>query len=262
MDLHLVQWGVIPGEPEANLGLARDLLDRTRPEKGSLILLPEMFPCGFHYPGLAAAASRAAEIIGWMADAARLFRSCLTGSLPAAVSGGIANTMVFLDEKGNVSGAYDKIHLFPPAGEEDFFVPGDHTVVLSREDMNVGLAICFDLRFPEMGRRLADQGARLMAVSAYWPLERLGHFSDLVKVRAMENQFFVAGCNSCGKDAKGVAIGGGSMVAGPSGEIRGVLGREEGVLSVTVEPLEVERTRERFPVLSRRRKDLFPWPGS
>ena len=74
----------------------------------------------------------------------------------------------------------------------------------------------------------------------------------------MENQMFVVSCNSCGDDDKGLVLGGGSTVVGPSGEVKGVLGGdEEGVLTVTIDLDEVEKTRESFPVLKVRRKDLF-----
>jgi len=257
LDLNLVQWRVIPGDPERNLGKAKELLDLAGPKKGSLILLPEMFSSGFYYRDLGRIAGRSAETLRWMSETARFFGSCLAGSLPTLGAEGIANTMAFFDEKGAVRGTYYKIHLFPSTGEEEAFVSGSRTATVAWKGICIGLAICFDLRFPEMGRRLLDDGAELMIVSAQWPLERLDHFRDLVKVRAIENQFFVAACNSCGEDGRGQVLGGGSMVAGPSGEVYGVLGTEEGVLSLSVPFGEVERSREGFPVVKRRRRDLF-----
>jgi predicted amidohydrolase len=78
----------------------------------------------------------------------------------------------------------------------------------------------------------------------------------------MENQFFVAACNSCGDDGKGLVLAGGSSVVGPAGDVKGVLGRKEGVLTVGIDLPEVERVRENFPVLKVRRKDLFRGEGS
>jgi predicted amidohydrolase len=122
---------------------------------------------------------------------------------------------------------------------------------------DVGLAICFDLRFPEITRELCDRGAKLVLLSAQWPLARVDHFRDFTRVRAMENQMFIASCNSCGDDGKGLTLGGGSTVVGPSGEVMGVLGEEEGILTVKIDLDEVERVRESFPVLKVRRKDLW-----
>jgi predicted amidohydrolase len=85
----------------------------------------------------------------------------------------------------------------------------------------------------------------------------MDHFRDLVHVRAMENQMFVAACNSCGSDKSGMLLGGGSMLAGPSGTVEGTLGSEEGVLTLSVSLAEVSKVREDFPVLKCRRSDIF-----
>lgn len=257
LDLHLVQWRVIPGDLEGNLRKADELLARAGPGEGSLILFPEMFSSGFCYRDLPLMARRSGEVLGWMAETARGRRCALAGSFPTVSGGKVANTLTVVDERGVVRGAYDKIHLFPPTGEEEHFTPGKRTVTFSWAGVGLGLAVCFDLRFPEVGRRLLEGGASVMLVSSQWPLERLDQFRDFVRVRAMENQFFVAACNSCGEDGAGMVLGGGSMVAGPRGEILGVLGPGEGVLSLSVFPGEVRESREKFPVVESRRPDLF-----
>jgi predicted amidohydrolase len=165
--------------------------------------------------------------------------------------------MVLVDKVGEVVAFYDKIHLFFVADEEKHFSPGKRTVVTHWEGLDVGLAICFDLRFPEMTRKLCDDGARIVLVSAQWPRARVDHFRDFTRVRAMENQLYLVSCNSCGDDGKGLVLGGGSTVVGPSGEVRGVLDDDEGVLTVNIDLEEVERIRESFPVLKVRRKDVF-----
>jgi len=242
---------------EGNLQKARDLIEKANPEESDLVVLPEMFPCGFVYRSLDHIAKKSVEVLDWMSEVARCYRLGLAGSLPTLIGNGIANTMVFMDKSGDVLAGYDKIHLFPATGEDKYFAPGNRTVVLSWEGITIGLVICFDLRFPEMARRLCEEGVQMVAVSAQWPLERVDHFRDLVRVRAMENQIFVAACNSCGEDDEGMVLGGESMVAGPSGEIHGALGIEEGVLSLKISLDEVEKIRERFPVVKCRRKDIF-----
>jgi predicted amidohydrolase len=165
--------------------------------------------------------------------------------------------MVLVDKTGEVVASYDKIHLFFVADEDLHFVPGKRMVVAKWDGHDVGLAICFDLRFPEMTRKLGDDGARIVLVSAQWPRARVDHFRDFTRVRAMENQMYVVSCNSCGDDGKGLVLGGGSTVVGPSGKVEGVLGEDEGVLTVNIDLEEVERIREAFPVLKVRRKDVF-----
>ncbi len=255
--LHLLQWRVIPGHVQGNLAAAQGLLERAEPAPGDLVLLPEMFPCGFFYSDLPAMAGKSGEVLSWMEGVSRELGVSLSGSLPLQDSRGIVNTMFLVDGGGNRVASYEKIHLFEAAEENRHFAAGDRTVTARWEGTLVGLAICFDLRFPELARRLCDQGARILLVSAQWPQQRVDHFRDFVRVRAMENQMFVAAVNSCGSDDKGLTLGGGSTVVGPGGAVLGVLGNGEGLLSVEVDVGLVEKTRENFPVLKVRRKDVF-----
>ena len=263
LPLHLIQWRIIPGDVEGNLAKAEELIESISPEEGSLVLLPELFSSGFYYTDLGKMAEKYQAVVQWMADVASRYGVGVAGSVPAQRPEGVVNTMVLVDKGGHVVASYDKAHLFFVAEEDLHFVPGYKTVVTHfnsfevEESIEVGLAICFDLRFPEMTRKLCDEGARLVLVSAQWPRARVDHFRDFTRVRAMENQFFVASCNSCGDDGKGLVLGGGSTVVGPSGEVIGVLGDEEGVLSVDIDLGDVDRTRDRFPVLKVRREDMF-----
>ena len=257
LNLHLIQWRILPGDVEGNLDRGKELIASVSPRKGDLVLLPEMFPSGFYYTDLGKMADKYPVVVRWMADVASVYEVGLAGSLPVHRPEGIANTMLLVDKVGEVLAAYDKVHLFYVADEDAHFTPGQRTVVTRWEGLDVGLAICFDLRFPEMTRKLCDDGARIVLVSAQWPRARVDHFRDLTRVRAMENQMYIVSCNSCGDDGKGLVLGGGSTVVGPSGEVKGALGDEEGVLTVNIDLEDVERTRESFPVLKVRRKDLF-----
>ena len=257
LTLHLIQWRILPGDVEGNLDRAEELIRSASPEKGDLVLLPEMFPSGFYYTDLGKMAEEYQAVVRWMGVIAARYEAGVAGSVPFNSHEGVTNTMVLVDKAGDIAASYDKVHLFYVADEDQHFTPGQRTVVAEWEGLDVGLAICFDLRFPELTRKLCDDGARMVLVSAQWPLPRVDHFRDLTRVRAMENQMYVVSCNSCGDDDKGLVLGGGSTVVGPSGEVKGVLGDEEGVLTVTIDLDEVEKTRESFPVLKVRRKDLF-----
>lgn len=257
LNLHLVQWEIVPGDVEENLRRAGKLIEEAEPGKDNLIILPEMFPSGFFYKTLGDAATRSGDVLGWMSDTARQYRASMAGSLPTGHEQNISNTMVFIDTEGKVLVRYHKIHLFPVTEEDRHFIPGDHVDTVAWKNIRIGLAICFDLRFPEMTRHLCAKGVELVIVSSQWPLQRLDHFRDLVRVRAMENQFFVAACNSCGEDHSGLTLGGGSLVADPSGKAVQHLGEDEGVLSLGISLNDVERVREEFPVVKCRRRDIF-----
>jgi len=225
LTIHLIQWRIVPGEVKRNLDRAEELIGSASPGKGDLVLLPEMFPSGFFYTDLGKMAEEYEAVVRWMGAIGARYEVGVAGSVPFKKPEGVANTMVLVDKSGEVVASYDKIHLFHVADEDT--------------------------------RKLCDDGARIVLVSAQWPRARVDHFRDLTRVRAMENQMFVVSCNSCGDDDKGLVLGGGSTVVGPSGEVKGVLGDDEGVLTVTLALDEVEETRENFPVLKVRRKDLW-----
>jgi len=257
LTLHLIQWRIIPGNIQGNLDRAGELLVSASPGKGDLVLFPEMFPSGFCYPHLGEMADQYEAVVHWMGVTAARYEVGVAGSVPAHRPEGVANAMLLVDRAGMVVASYDKTHLFSVTDEDQHFIAGRDTVVTRWDGIDLGLAICFDLRFPEMTRQLCDGGARIVLISAQWPRARVDHFRDLARVRAMENQMFIAACNSCGDDDKGLVLGGGSTVIGPAGDVKGVLGDEEEGLSVSIDLNEVEHTRDSFPVLKVRRRDLF-----
>lgn len=257
LTLHLIQYRVTPGEVDKSLRAAGDLIASASPRKGDLILLPELFATGFHYAALGKMADRYQDVVRWMTETATRSGAGIAGTVAVKRPEGIANTMMLVDGSGQVLASYDKIHLFFAAEENLHFAPGHGTVVTHWDGRAVGLAICFDLRFPEMVRKLGDEGAQVVLVSAQWPLARVDHFRDFTRVRAMENQLFVVSCNSCGDDGRGLILGGGSTVVDPSGEVMGALGREEGVLTLEIDLKEVGRVRDSFPVMKVRRRDLY-----
>lgn len=116
----------------------------------------------------------------------------------------------------------------------------------------VGLATCYDLRFPEMFRALVDAGAEVVIVPAAWPAARVAAWRTLLQARAIENQVFVIACNTAGTHA-GTEMGGNSLVVSPTGEILGEAARGERVLTLDLDLDDVAAARKAFPVLADRR---------
>ena len=255
--IHILQFGITLGRMNENIRRAEQLIKKLNIVKGDLILLPEMFSSGFWYDNLEAMAQESDKAVNWMKSKARSLSVAMAGSVPEKTDNGIVNSMLFVDENGTVLGSYNKIHLFPLTGEERAFVPGSRPVVLDWSGLRLGLMICFDLRFPELSRRLCLNGADMILVSAQWPEARIEHFFNLVSVRAMENQLFVAASNACGNDGTGLILGGKSLCADPMGNVMDCLNANEDILSVHISPGDVMRIRERFPVLSLRRPDSY-----
>jgi predicted amidohydrolase len=184
---------------------------------------------------------------------------------PLASDGrGLWNTSVVLGPDGQIRTTYRKVHRFGfGEGEPVLLEAGEEIVTSELTDRRggvatLGLATCYDLRFPELFRALLDAGSEVFVVPAAWPLARVEHWQLLGRARALENQCFVIQCNTAGTHS-GVAMGGNSQVVGPDGTVLARAGAGEEVLSVTVDLAELENFRRSFPVLRDRR--LLPAPG-
>ncbi len=170
---------------------------------------------------------------------------------------GLWNTAVFVSPEGEVQLTYRKIHRFGfGSGEAQLLQSGSRLAVTevpwNGDVVKVGLATCYDLRFPEMFRSLGQVGVELVIVVAAWPLARAQHWTLLGRARAVENQMWVLQCNTSGTH-RGLTMAGNSQVVAPTGDVVGQLGPEEGVLDVEIELELVDRTRQEFPVLQDRR---------
>ena len=143
--------------------------------------------------------------------------TCIAGSVALRGRAGVLTNSSLVYHHGRLIHRYDKIHLFRPADEPRFFRPGKSARAFSISGsgwkLKAGIIICYDLRFPELTRLLAREGAEVLFVPARWPLERNEAWQSLLKARAIENQMFVVGCNAMGEE------GGYSYVFDPSGAL-------------------------------------------
>lgn len=222
-----------------------------------LVVLPELWgPGAFHLERILAAAEPLDGPFGAaMSDlAVRLGAVLHAGSFPEVHDDGVSNTSIVFAPDGSRLAIYRKIHLFGfDSGEAAALAGGDaHEIALTPLG-DSGLATCYDLRFPELFRRLTESGAHSFLVPAGWPLARIRHWEVLATARAIENQAVVVACNAVGESG-GVALGGTSLVVSATGEelARGSVDCEE-VLTVDLDPAIVSRWREEFPALRDRR---------
>ncbi|WP_299529823.1 carbon-nitrogen family hydrolase [uncultured Streptomyces sp.] len=222
-----------------------------------LVVLPELWPVGaFAYTAFEDGAEPLeGPTHRAMAEAAAAAGVWLhAGSIvERGEDGDLYNTALVFDPRGERVAAYRKIHRFGfDKGEAVLMSAGDTLVTVPLPETTLGLATCYDLRFPELFRGLVDAGAETLVVSAGWPERRRGHWTLLARARAVENQAYVLAVGTAGTHAD-VPQAAHSIVVDPWGEVLAEAGAAEEVLTVEFDPAKVARTREQFPALKDRR---------
>jgi predicted amidohydrolase len=222
-----------------------------------LVVLPELWPNGgFTYELWESTAQPLAGplVAQLRALAAELQIHLHAGSfIERRPDGGLSNTSVLLAPDGEVLAAYRKIHLFGFAdGEPKFLTAGDDVVVVSTALGRIGLATCYDLRFPELFRALLEGGAELVLVPAAWPASRVAHWNVLAQARAIENQYVVVAVNAAG-DQGGKTMGGRSIVLDARGGVLAEADADAAVVDAAIDLRDVRQWREAFPVIPDRR---------
>jgi predicted amidohydrolase len=249
-------------DPAHNLGLIEDGARRAAAAGARVVVFPEAAMCCFGVP-LGPVAEPLdgpwAGRVRAIADAAGL--TVVAGMFTPAEDGRVHNTLVVTG--GGVEAAYDKIHLFDAFGfaESRTVAPGSKPVSIVVDEVTVGLATCYDLRFPGLFQELAGNGATIVLVPASWgagPGKR-EQWDLLVRARALDSTAFVVACDQAdpttvGRDAGSAPTGiGASLAVGPLGVVLDQLGAEPGLLLVDLALDEVEQARRAVPVLANRR---------
>ena len=234
-------------------------------EAADLVVLPELWAHGgFSYARWGQDAQRLdGHVVAELSAAARDAGVYLHGGSIAehAADGadlgpqgrGLWNTSVLFEPGGELTATYRKIHRFGfGEGEPVLMEAGTDVVTTAMLGETLGLATCYDLRFPELFRQLLDRGAGIFLVPAAWPKPRIEQWSLLGRARALENQCYMVQCNTAGSHG-GVVMGGRSQVVAPDGVVLAQAGDDEEVLVVELDLARIPELRERFPVLADRR---------
>jgi omega-amidase len=250
-----VQFTIALGDIDANLSHVTETLRRLARQGVELAVLPEMWSCGFAYRELNALAQRTPEVVARLCELSRELSLVIVGSLPEAHGEKVFNTAYVVD-RGSVVGSYRKLHLFSLMGEDRSLDAGDSVLVADTSVGRVGVMICYDLRFPELARRLALEGAEIIAVPGEWPKPREEHWRTLLRARAIENQLFVIAANCCGVVGK-LDFFGQSLVIGPKGELLAEAGYQSGEPTAVLTAAEMVSWRESITCFQDRRPDCY-----
>jgi omega-amidase len=250
------QMNIMPGDVSGNLGKIERILPQVKGEGCQLLVLPEMWSGGFAYSALQEMADSTPAVLEKLNEWAVEYRMVLVGSLPEAEGDKIYNTNYVVDTSGAVSGKYRKIHLFSLTSEHDYFERGQVPVVCDTGVGRLGIEICYDLRFPELSRRLALDGAEILCFSALWPVARIDHWSLLLRSRAIENQLFIIACNGCGFEGN-TQYGGASAIISPTGKPLAEAHRGEETIIARLNFAEMMDFRRHIPCFSDRLPGMY-----
>lgn len=256
-------------DTERNLGKAAELIAQAAQARARLVALPEVFNRrGESAQVRAQAESLEGPTLQWASQQAKQHGLwLLAGSVAEKAEDSCYNTSCLFNSEGQRVAVYRKIHLFDVdipgavARESANVTPGTEMVVTAVEGRELGLTVCYDLRFPELYRRLTLLGARLVTVPSAFT-ERTGrdHWEVLLRARAIENQVFVLAPNQFGTTPGTPTSYGRSMIIDPWGTVLAQAADSECLILADLDFARQDELRSRLPSLQHRRPDLYAWP--
>lgn len=220
-----------------------------------LLVLPELWPTGFFAPESWAAHAEPGDgpTVEFAAGVARE-RGCWvhSGSFVERDGSELYNSSAVLGPDGAVVLTYRKAHLFGyQSRESELLTAGNTAGVAPVSGLTIGVATCYDLRFPELFRSMLDAGAELFCITSAWPAARVEHWRLLARARAVENLAWLIACNGAGSD-HGQALAGHSLVVDPWGEVVAEADDQPGVLVADIDPDRSVVLRQEYPFLADR----------
>ena len=232
--------------PETNFKNLYDIFENNL--HVNIIICPEVFTSGFKFKNLDEIVIANTEYLRKIQLICQSTKTAFLGTFFWREGRHTYNRAFFIDDEGNFLAIYDKQHLIPAFQEEKYLTPGRKNAVFTYKGMRIGLAICYDLRFPELFRKYAAVEVDLILLTAQWPQERIDHLISLSKARAIENQCYFVVVNATGQVGNTV-MGGHSMVISPLGKTILDLGKTNKGNECQIHLSEVLKWRAEFPVL-------------
>jgi predicted amidohydrolase len=246
-------------DSEDNVAVAEHRIHDAAERGADLVVLPEIWNLGYfafdeYEEGAEAIDGPTMSRLQSLADELNIYLH--TGSIVERNDDDLYNTSGLVSPSGELLDTYRKIHLYGYESEEnELLTPGERIVALETDLGTVGMTTCYDLRFPELYRVLADRGVELLLITSAWPIPRLEHWLMLNRLRAVENQVFLAAANLVGEN-RGVTLAGHSLVVDPWATPLANAGFHERTVIADIDVEMVGEAREDFPALHDRRIDL------
>ncbi len=244
LTISLIQTTVDWEDKSQNLTRFQKLISRT--PNSDLIVLPEMFNTGFSMDAEKHAETMAGITVSWLKEMASTSKSAVAGSLIIEENGKFYNRFVMAHPSGTIE-RYDKRHAFSMAGEDKVFSKGLSVALWKINGWTICPMVCYDLRFPVWSRNTNHYD--LLLYTANWPEKRIGHWSALLKARAIENQCYVAAVSRIGEDGQAINYNGQSTIIDFDGSALNQTTSSETVITATLSKKYLQDRRNQFPVL-------------
>jgi predicted amidohydrolase len=263
LTISVVQMDVITSDPASNLQKAEAWIAEAARRSCDVVCLPEMWTTGFNWHYNQSAASQQCHIVERVAAMAKQYRIWTAGSLlELNAQGQMVNAAILFDPDGKRAGTYHKAHLFNPLREKQYIAQGNRLTLIEAPWGRTGFAVCYDIRFPELFRTYALQGAEIIFCPSAFPHPRLEHWKVLLRARAIEDQVFMVGVNQVGSEQFNshttITYCGSSAIIDPWGKaVCEANETDEGILTATIDMEQVSQVRASMQVLSDRRPDLY-----
>ncbi len=257
----------------ANLETAERLVAQAAATGADIVLLPEKWngigDAAYYHSS--AEPLDGGESVAAMSEWARRHGITLVGGSIVELREGRekrSNTSIVFDPQGEVVAVYRKIHLFDVEvggavyRESESEEPGDEAVVADAEDWKLGLSVCYDVRFPELYRILALEGAQLVTVPAHFTTPTgKDHWHVLLRARAIENQLYVAAAAQTGETLPRKPAYGRSLIVDPWGIVLAQAPDEQTVISAELDRAHLKSIRAKLPSLANRQANAYRWPA-
>ncbi len=263
----LCQMHVIDNKKK-NLINAKKMIKEASSENVDLIILPEMFNCPYNNEKFIEYAENKnnSETLIFISNLAKKYKvDIVAGSIPEEENQKIYNTSFVFNKKGKIVGSHRKMHLFDinvpnkiKFIESDTLSPGNEFNVINMDYYNLGLGICYDIRFPELSRILTLNNADILVFpGAFNYTTGPPHWKLLLRSRALDNQVYVLACSPSSDENSDYNAYGHSMIADPWGTIIAEAENEEEIVYGNLNLDKIKEIRNQIPVLKNRRIDLY-----
>jgi predicted amidohydrolase len=269
LKIGLCQMMVTEASKKENINKAKNFIHEASCKGAKIVSLPEMFNCPYNNKNFRKYAEcfPNGDTVNMLSNIAKEENIYLVGgSIPELDSQDrVYNTSFIFDNKGSLIGKHRKMHLFDidikdkvTFKESEVLTAGNEITIIDTEYGKIGVAICYDIRFPELIRIMALKGAEIVFVPAAFNMTTgTAHWETLFKSRALDNQIYVAGISPARNINYSYVAYGNSLIANPWGDVTNRLDENEGIIIEEIDLDYIDEVRESLPFLKNRREDIY-----